>query len=45
MPKKPRIEDAETQALMEAGTQSVEWVREEFAQADLADKRLNRRLA
>lgn len=29
---------------MEAGTQSVEWVREEFAQADLADKRLNRRL-
>ena len=29
---------------MEAGTQSVEWVREEFAHADLADKRLNHRL-
>jgi len=29
---------------MESGTQSVEWVREEFAQADLADKRLNHRL-
>ena len=44
MPKKPRIEDPETEALMEAGTQSVEWVREEFAHADLADKRLNHRL-
>ncbi|MHB1493823.1 MAG: IS4 family transposase [Acidithiobacillus sp.] len=44
MPKRSRIEDPETQALIEAGTQSVEWVREEFAQVDLADKRLNRRL-
>ncbi len=43
MPKRSRIEDPETQALIEAGTQSVEWVREEFAQVDLADKRLNRR--
>jgi hypothetical protein len=29
---------------MEAGTESVEWVRREFAHADLRDKRLDRRL-
>src|SRR5579883_1584468 len=29
---------------MEAGTGSVEWLREEFAGVDLGDKRLNRRL-
>lgn len=29
---------------MEAGTESVEWVRQEFARADLRDKRLDRRL-
>ena len=29
---------------MEAGTESVEWVRQEFARADLSDKRLDRRL-
>jgi hypothetical protein len=29
---------------MEAGTESVEWVRREFARADLCDKRLDRRL-
>jgi hypothetical protein len=29
---------------MEAGTESVEWVRREFARADLRDKRLDRRL-
>ena len=29
---------------MEAGTESVEWVRREFAHADLCDKRLDRRL-
>jgi hypothetical protein len=29
---------------MEAGTESVEWVRQEFARADLCDKRLDRRL-
>lgn len=29
---------------MEAGTESVEWVRQEFAHADLCDKRLDRRL-
>ena len=29
---------------MDAGTESVEWVRQEFARADLCDKRLDRRL-
>jgi hypothetical protein len=29
---------------MEVGTESVEWVRQEFARADLCDKRLDRRL-
>jgi hypothetical protein len=29
---------------MEAGTESVEWVAQEFARADLRDKRLDRRL-
>jgi hypothetical protein len=29
---------------MDAGTESVEWVRQEFARADLRDKRLDRRL-
>ena len=32
------------QAIIEAGTASVEWVREEFAGVDLSDKRLDRRL-
>ena len=35
---------AEVPATMEAGTESVEWVREEFCGVDLADERLNRRL-
>ncbi|MHB1781031.1 IS4 family transposase [Acidithiobacillus sp.] len=30
--------------MIEAGTESVEWVRQEFARADLRDKRLDRRL-
>ncbi|MHB8428553.1 MAG: IS4/Tn5 family transposase DNA-binding protein, partial [Acidiferrobacterales bacterium] len=29
---------------IEAGTGSVEWVTQEFARADLSDKRLDRRL-
>jgi hypothetical protein len=44
LPKTTRCEDAEVQAIIEAGTQSVEWVAEEFARADLRDKRLSRRL-
>jgi hypothetical protein len=39
-----RGEDAEVQAIMDAGTESVEWVTQEFARADLRDKRLDRRL-
>ena len=30
--------------MMDAGTESVEWVTQEFARADLGDKRLDRRL-
>ena len=30
---------------MDAGTESVEWVTQEFARADLGDQRLDRRLA
>lgn len=44
MAKTTQCEDAEVQAIIEAGTQSVEWVQQEFARADLRDKRLNRRL-
>jgi len=32
------------QAIMDAGTESVEWVTQEFTRADLGDKRLDRRL-
>ncbi|MGH8195002.1 MAG: IS4 family transposase [Woeseiaceae bacterium] len=32
------------QAIIEVGTESVEWVAQEFAGADLSDKRLDRRL-
>lgn len=39
-----RCEDSEVQAIIEAGTASVEWVAQEFAGADLSDKRLDRRL-
>jgi Transposase DNA-binding/Transposase Tn5 dimerisation domain len=42
--KTARCEDSEVQAIIEAGTASVEWVCEEFAGVDLSDKRLDRRL-
>jgi hypothetical protein len=42
--KTARYEDSEVQAIIEAGTESVEWVAREFAGADLCDKRLDRRL-
>jgi len=32
------------QVIIEAGTESVEWVTQELARADLRDKRLDRRL-
>jgi hypothetical protein len=40
-----RCEDPDVQAIMDAGTESVEWVTQEFARADLRDRRLDRRLA
>jgi len=43
--KSKRSEDPDVQAIMDAGTESVEWVTHEFARADLGDKRLDRRLA
>jgi hypothetical protein len=42
--KSKRCEDPDVQAIMAAGTESVEWVTQEFARADLRDKRLDRRL-
>ncbi len=42
--KTARCEDPDVQAIIEVGTQSVEWVTQEFARADLCDKRLDRRL-
>ena len=42
--KTARCEDPDVQAILEAGAESVEWVRQEFARADLCDKRLDRRL-
>jgi hypothetical protein len=39
-----RCEDPEVQAIIEAGTASVQWVCAEFAGADLSDRRLDRRL-
>lgn len=42
--KSRRCEDPDVQAIMAAGTKSVEWVTQEFARADLRDKRLDRRL-
>ena len=44
MRKSRGCEDADVQAMMDAGTESVEWVTQEFARADLRDKRLDRRL-
>jgi len=42
--KARRCEDPDVQAIMDAGTESVEWVTQEFARADLRDTRLDRRL-
>jgi hypothetical protein len=36
--------DPEVQAILEAGSESLEWVAQVFAGANLGDKRLNRRL-
>src|ERR1035441_5252589 len=42
--KSRRCEDPDVQAIMDAGTESVEGVTQEFARADLRDRRLDRRL-
>jgi len=42
--KSRRCEDPDARAIIATGTESVEWVRQEFARADLCDKRLDRRL-
>ncbi len=42
--KRSHCEDPEVQAIMQAGSESVEWVSEEFTAVDLCDKRLDRRL-
>lgn len=39
-----RCEEPDVQAIIDSGTQSVEWVSQEFARTDLCDKRLDRRL-
>ncbi|HEX9867690.1 MAG TPA: transposase [Candidatus Tectomicrobia bacterium] len=39
-----RCEGPKVQTIMQAGTESVEWLREEFCGVDLGDERLNRRL-
>ncbi|MGH6629171.1 MAG: IS4 family transposase, partial [Burkholderiales bacterium] len=44
MPRGSRFEYTEVQAVIDAGAQEVGWVRQEFAAADLSDKRLDRRL-
>ncbi len=42
--KRPQCDDPEVRAIIEAGSESVEWVCEEFSGVDLSDKRLDRRL-
>jgi hypothetical protein len=44
VPSRARCADPEVQAIIEAGTESVEWISQEFAGVDLRDKRLDRRL-
>ena len=44
MAKRSRCEDAEVVSIMGSGTESVEWVGQEFSGIDLGDKRLDRRL-
>ncbi len=42
--KRLRCDDPEVRTIMEAGTGSAEWLREEFFGVDLGDRRLDRRL-
>jgi hypothetical protein len=40
MPRRTHCADREIPAIVELGTESVEWVRDEFTGVDLRDKRL-----
>jgi len=42
--KRSACEDPQIQAIIKASSESVEWVSEEFADVDLSDERLDRRL-
>ena len=42
--KRSKCEDSEVRAMIDAGTESVDWVQHEFAGVKLGDKRLDRRL-
>lgn len=44
MAKASRLEYSDVESVIDAGAQDVEWVLQEFAGADLCDKRLDRRL-
>jgi len=44
VPRTSQSTDPEVQAIIEAGTESVEWVQQEFSGVDMCDKRLDRRL-
>jgi hypothetical protein len=42
--KRSSCDDSAVQTIIEAGTGSMEWVSEEFADVDLSDRRLDPRL-
>lgn len=44
MARASQFEYSDVQAVIDAGAQEVDWVRQEFGGADLSDKRLDRRL-
>jgi hypothetical protein len=44
VPRRALCVDPEVRAIIEAGSESVEWISQEFAGVDLCDKRLDRRL-
>ena len=44
MARRVRCEDPDVQAIIEIGTQSMEWVAHKFGGVDLSDKCLDRRL-
>jgi hypothetical protein len=44
VPKAVSVEYEEVQGIIDAGTQEVDWIKQEFEGVDLSDKRLNRRL-